>query len=311
MKFEIDMLNVGNADAMTIRYWGEDNQEVVILIDAGKPEHGPTVEQHILKHTEQQKINLAICTHSDDDHIGGFNYLLDCGIEIDEFWMHDPASYRERISLSNNYNPPKEQSIDESIRQALALRTQLNNTIITLQPFAGLTYDRAPIRILAPTDDYYLTRLKRFRDINNLFEVHGALTNPQMKALTGIDPSKTNNTSVITYFHPGKFKYLFTADADATSLDAACQIEDLSNLDWLQIPHHGSKYNINSKLARHFNPKTAYISAAGKEMKPHPDVIKLFKNETRTEIFSTEGRSLLRKFNTQSRPGFRKASPNY
>lgn len=313
MKFEIDMLSVGNADAITIRYWGDDNQEVVILIDAGKREHGARIIRHIRNNTEQKKINLAICTHSDNDHIGGFKYLLDQEIEIDEFWMHDPENYREKLTkLLKEASNKGLTSLNESLKQALNLMKQINGNIDHKEPFTGLVYRKAPLTILAPTAQYYITRLKGFRDIKNLVEIQTILFEPKcvqlFESLKGKDPSNENNSSVITFFHPGKLKYLFTADADVSGLEVACDVKNLTDLNWLQVPHHGSYNNLNEDIVRHFNPRVAYISAAGIENKPHPDIVKLLK-KTRAQIFTTEGVSLLHRYRTPKREGYGPAKP--
>ncbi len=100
MKFEIDMLAVGNADAIVIHYFDDNDEEFIVLIDAGKTrEHGKKIEEHIKKYTIKKSIDLAITTHPDGDHIGGFFYLLESDIEISEFWIHDPSSHKIRTDL--------------------------------------------------------------------------------------------------------------------------------------------------------------------------------------------------------------------
>ena len=106
-KFEIDMLNVGAADAILIRCFNEQNYEYIILVDAGNKKDGEQITNHIKKYYQQQYIDLAICTHPDNDHIGGFEYVLD-NIEIKEFWIHDPAAHVELEDVKRMRMPRKD-----------------------------------------------------------------------------------------------------------------------------------------------------------------------------------------------------------
>lgn len=298
------MLNVGNADSFMIRYFGDDDKEIVILIDAGKSHHGDKVAEHIQKYTTSGKVDLAICTHPDNDHIGGFHKVFD-KIKIEEFWMHDPTQYRTTVKKmlkmeKDNGSPTR--LLLENLNQSISLMDRIGkiDDLIHKTPFAGLTYDKAPITILAPSEPYYVDRLKDFKDIHQLFENRQGLLFEDYLYLdekkAGIDGSKPNNSSVITLFHPLLKKYLFTADADVTGLEEAKSNQDLSKLEWMQIPHHGSINNIDAKNLAFFDPELAYISASGRENKPHATVIEMIKNNTRAKIFTTadNGGMLLR-----------------
>ncbi len=54
----------------------------------------------------------------------------------------------------------------------------------------------------------------------------------------------------------------------------------------MQIPHHGSRRNIATKLIEHFRPTTAFVSADGSDKHPNAAVVHTFKN-VGTEVFST------------------------
>jgi hypothetical protein len=54
----------------------------------------------------------------------------------------------------------------------------------------------------------------------------------------------------------------------------------------MQIPHHGSRRNINEKVINYFKPRLAYVSAAGNNKHPRKKVVNAFKNEG-THVFST------------------------
>jgi beta-lactamase superfamily II metal-dependent hydrolase len=327
MKYEIEMLDVGNADAILLRYFDEEDLEYVILIDAGRQEHGSKVVDHIMRYTEQQYIDLAICTHPDDDHIGGFFEVLD-KIEIKEFWIHDPNLYRDKVRELRGLVEDQDdlekglKLVLETLDDSLSLIDIIDQKVkIRREPLTGLTFPNVPITVTGPTADYYLDRLGGFRQIGLLLE--GDLTIEKARKAeslltkffaegsglgSGKDSSKENNSSAIILFHPGEKRYLFTSDADINGLNAACGTYDLEELDWMQIPHHGSIKNINSRLIEHFRPKVAYISAAGNQNKPHKSVVDAFKSAGAI-VYSTINGPILRRYKMPLRPNYSRATP--
>ena len=77
-KYEIDMLDVKAADAILIHFYDDDSKKwKVVLIDAGTYESGKEVVDFVRNKYDTFYIDLAICTHCDDDHFGGFIYILE------------------------------------------------------------------------------------------------------------------------------------------------------------------------------------------------------------------------------------------
>ena len=57
-KYEIDMLEVGAADAFLLHFWDDETKyEYVILIDAGNYEDGKKVAKFIHEHYKKQYID--------------------------------------------------------------------------------------------------------------------------------------------------------------------------------------------------------------------------------------------------------------
>jgi len=69
-KYEIDILNVNDADAIIIRCI-LNGYQYIILIDAGNTSDYATIKNHLKDVYNNTYIDLAICTHPDKDHIGG------------------------------------------------------------------------------------------------------------------------------------------------------------------------------------------------------------------------------------------------
>lgn len=324
MRFEIDMLSVGNADATIIHYFNDDGKEFVVLIDAGKTgEHGKKIEEHIKKHTTKKCIDVAVNTHPDDDHIGGFFYLLNTGIEIGEFWIHDPSVHKIREDTDKRIDTTHierllenqrkrnlgnfEKSLSyvyESLHDSNSILTLIDRRKITrLEPFDERTHPEIPIRVLGPSPAYYEKKLDRYRDIQLLYEEekHLLLEKGQQAGPLSLrekllsdreyldlrnDRSNENNSSVIVCFYPDDDLYLFTADAGPEALNEVKSRYDLSDICFMQMPHHGSRYNITSDLLDYFNPGIAYISCRQTKHYPCTQLVNILK-ENGCEVFAT------------------------
>ena len=94
-KYEIDMLDVKSADAFLIHFYDDDDndKDYIILVDAGNYNNGPTIANFIKNRYGKKNIDLAICSHCDKDHFGGFVWLLE--------QIRDNAPNRINISQSD------------------------------------------------------------------------------------------------------------------------------------------------------------------------------------------------------------------
>ena len=100
-KYEIDMLSVGAADASLIHFYDDDNdREYIVLVDAGNYSDGVIITDFVRKRYGKTEIDLAICSHCDKDHFGGFVYLLEQirdnkrnRLDIMRMWINDPADH--------------------------------------------------------------------------------------------------------------------------------------------------------------------------------------------------------------------------
>ena len=104
--YQIEMLNVGDADAFIVYYITDDGGRHLVLIDAGRYDNGgEKVLNHLNSNYKDIPVELAIVTHPDDDHYGGFVYMLEqvklkatSAVSIHRFWLNDP---RKHISVDD------------------------------------------------------------------------------------------------------------------------------------------------------------------------------------------------------------------
>lgn len=90
MDIEINMLNVEDGDAI-ILLLKDNNRKSLVVIDGGYKKHFPKLQKRLNELLPQfdNKIDLLICTHYDNDHIGGVEYVLDHYHDrIEEIWIH-------------------------------------------------------------------------------------------------------------------------------------------------------------------------------------------------------------------------------
>lgn len=330
MKYEIEMLNVGNADAIIIRYINKEGYEYVVVIDAGNKHDGKKVVDQINTYTNQKYIDLAICTHPDNDHIGGFFYIVE-NMKINEFWIHDSANHVDvsevRKAISEATLTKKMNKITESIDNNINLLDLITKKGIShKEPFTGVSHSHIPLTVLGPSISFYESLIKNFRNVKQLFEEEKMLEYDEKEDYGLLwemlnedeslsdsldeddDRSSENNSSTIIAFHPeNSKKYLFTADTGPMALQEVVNLypEWTKDLDWLDVPHHGSKKNLNSALIKHFSPKVAFISGKGKKKYPSIAVVNALK-KVGTHVYSTskaEG-NIIHKVEFEFRPGY-------
>jgi beta-lactamase superfamily II metal-dependent hydrolase len=291
MKYEIEMLNIGCADSVILRYLTDSDQEWVVVIDAGNKGDGKKVMQKINNYTNQKYIDLAICTHPDNDHIGGFFDIVG-NMKISKFWIHEPAKHvdlkeiRKSITLTTLKRSLTlvTQSLDNS-SDLLSLIER--NGIVKEEPFSGLRHSKIPLFVVGPSIVYYDELLKSFRDIENLYKQEAYMeesrkSEADLETLSETldeedDKSSENASSAIVLSILDNKKYLFTGDANCEAQEKAGNEYDLSNLHWLKVPHHGSKYNLNSNLIKTYNPSISYIPCDGSKKYPSRAVVNSLK----------------------------------
>ncbi len=314
MALEIDMLSVGNGDAIIIRT-SDNTNEHVVLIDAGHHSDGETVINHIEKWTTRKDvIDLLISTHPHDDHIGGLLEVLD-KMKVQEVLIHDPNTFQEQIKSLKSI-ATREQT--ERAKKSLDSLNKVINKIDCKgipreQPFTGVEYellDGATLTVVGPTEEFYANpapQIKSRQEQTTTYSRSDAEVVDEND-----DASPFNNSCVITLLTHKNYKYLFTADAGPKSFNSAteCSSEDLSNVYWMQIPHHGSKSNITSELIERFSPNTAFVSAKGGDgIHPSAEVVRLFQRQG-CEVYGTfKGRLWHRNGNVPDREGYVTATP--
>jgi len=289
------MLSVGAADAFIIYFEDDTGREYLVVVDAGNYTDGQRIIDHIRKYYPKHiKIDLAIVTHPDRDHFGGFikmlekiSYRASNKVSIEKFWVNDPGNGhvdKNEIKWIN-----KEKTITVKARTVYDLTDNSNSpNLISMidrlgikreEKFAGNPllspcFAMPCFKILGPTKKYYEQLIPDFRNDELNFKKqededdadYDFIMDNSLSAnldLADDDPSAHNQSSLIFTFMPEENKkFLFMGDAGREAFNNIPKsgLYYATNVDWLKVPHHGSKHNMDSVMINSINPMIAYIS---------------------------------------------------
>jgi beta-lactamase superfamily II metal-dependent hydrolase len=308
--YELDILKAGkekDADAITARFTRPDTSEIAhLVIDAGWQDDGDTVVQ-MLNRYKAPKVEVAIVTHPDSDHIGGMAKVFD-NFQVEDLLIH-------RLDQRGGAGLPAADAVRELVVKAQSLGTRIT------EPTPGLNAFGGALTILGPSDDYYEqlvaeqlpSTVAKSLGLAELREAFRSLADRVLEKLPvkevpfddGPGCGACNNSSVITLLRLGDKCVLLTADAGVPAINAALDYAETAGLDAVrpfivQIPHHGSRRNASSKLLdRVLGPigqesgGVAFVSVVSTTNAKHPSgrVVNAYKRRG-YPYFWTAGNSL-------------------
>jgi len=302
MAYEVDYIPVDggekSGDAIVLRFGnlnGQRSEQSIVVIDGGFKDSGELLVEHIGKYYGTDQVDLIISTHPDEDHISGLSVVLE-KLKVGGLLMHKPWDHAADIKSFFKNKSITVSGLEKRIEKSLQYASDLEDlatkkNISVFEPFQGLKLGGESVHVLAPSSDYYESLLPSFRSTPQPkaeFDILTQLRKPAGEAVKwiqdhiGIDllnddddtTSPENNSSTIILFTVDDHKLLFTGDAGKTALLNAITYAsslgiNLADLRFLDVPHHGSKRNLNSKILKRIKGDTAFVSAS-KDSKKHP-----------------------------------------
>lgn len=294
------MLNVGRADAIIIEVL-DDLSDKVIFLDTGFEHNYDHVKNYFELHirpnlVDEFKITLIV-THPHKDHIGGvFNLIRDYSDYIEVCYFNNFYSFFSATDIEAiyDYTPHddfgviKISKLIESIEYSKNLVEILGKHKILLEP---LLSDYIPIsgqsfKVLSPSSTYYLSLIEKIK--RQIADDSYAIERPA-KPDHDDDPCnmidqviETNlvnmTSSIISFNDLRNNNYFFTSDCSTHSFDDALHNGfTFDNCVLLQLPHHGCRRNISSKLIKLIDPQIIWVSTNGKKLKTWIDTIACIK----------------------------------
>jgi len=222
--------DVGQGDAILVTYGTTQ-----ILVDGGE---GRDVLDCLSKHIPfwDRTIELVVLTHPQKDHFGGL---------IDVF-----RRYKVGHFLAN--------SLDSGSQEYEVLKSVVGGgSTDVINPTSSMMLGLGLIRleVVWPTEEFSLANSR-----STSGNVLGATT-------TTRDP---NDFSIVTVLRLGEFDALLTGDIGPKIIDRILETGTIGDMEYIKIPHHGSKNGLTDNLLRFTDPEVAVISVGEKNRYGHP-----------------------------------------
>ena len=280
----IKFFPVGCGDAISIRFLGNDNKYHNILIDGGYQNMYPLGIKNEIQEIIQREecIDLWIITHIHEDHIGGIRQFVrekrlreKVDISKTTFWFNY-SNYAIEVDIKeSDYTSVND---GRKLRDFLKENSKLSEKITT--EIVKKDFYGALITILSPDKNHYDKFIKDWKDKEQVLiekeeaEFKTSEENDYETKIEDFDLSKftedndvDNGSSIAFLFEYNNQKILFTADSHPSvlvnSLRQKYSKEKKLELDYMQIAHHGSKFNTSNPLLELIDCQKYIISGDG------------------------------------------------
>ncbi|GGM03628.1 MBL fold hydrolase [Streptomyces cinereus] len=282
----INIIDAGYGDCLLL-----DFIHTKILIDCGPKNF--KIRKSVLSSLktlvgEDGKLDIAIVTHNDDDHIGGFKYLIDENVEISKIIFNSVEDIPDILK-----NTEKQISFPQD--NELRLKILKDKDITPIFLYRGsepLQLHHIKIIPLTPTNEILKNIYKFYnskilnnesaqKQISSSIESEITLGEALKKVRENKDrfekdPSITNKSSISFIIESNNFTGLFLGDAHAEDILEGLKISGYINKKFnvVKLSHHGSHRNTSSELLEAIG-KTEYIICANKTKHNHPNNVTL------------------------------------
>ncbi|SEW56406.1 ComEC/Rec2 family competence protein [Chitinophaga arvensicola] len=285
---EIKFFDAGCGDAIHIRFLGDDGLYHNILIDGGSESediYTNSIRKEIEKIVQRSEIiDLWIITHIDDDHIGGILRLIN-----DEtiFSQLDISKTKVWYNYSQwDYDTGIRNTNLKSVRQGIKLREFLSkhahlNEFIT-DELGVIDFWGARITLLSPDSEKLKKMIIKWkREEIKIVKKKSAEKKAGKKndyktkledfnlELFKEDNSEENGSSIAFILTFNGSNFLFLADSHPSVISRALKNlgylpgEKKIELAYMQVSHHGSKFNTSDLLLDLINCGHFIVSADG------------------------------------------------
>jgi beta-lactamase superfamily II metal-dependent hydrolase len=272
-------------DAILARY-GINGQYQVIVIDGGTDDSGEAIVEHIKRvYGPNTTIEHVICTHPDSDHACGLRCVMR-ELPVKTLWLHGVWHHAQEMLPYFEDKRWTADGLAAKIRSEYSVIAELvdladRQRTPVYEPFEGQQI--GPFTVLSPTRWAYLRLVPQFRKtpapdvdalkLENMWIEPAAATglaallgNLMEKAIEwvpewwdlellkdGAVTAAENESSTVLYGRFGTASVLLTADVGVNALwwamDYADRTQiDLSALNLVQVPHHGSRSNVGPSV---------------------------------------------------------------
>ncbi len=324
-KYEIRFFAVGTTkkggDAIFIRLYDKESNVKVILIDGGYQDTAERIINY-MKSLGLDTINLMINTHPDLDHISGLVTIMNSPeIKVEKLMYNRPwrdnnikaALFSDSRITDKSLNKRLTQCFKKAyeLEQAAFHKSEISGKGCNIiHPQVGNSYYDC-LYVLGPTAEHYRNNLLASDKVpTNDYNIENQPYLPKklnwkkyirffVEWFNNEETSAINETSMVLFLQLPDKNFLFTGDVGKGGLTQAINylyhtgpIIDF-RITHLQLPHHGSRKNINPEIIEEINCNNFIISCPpGGEEFGHPSarlVNKILEIRPKAQIFKTAG----------------------
>ncbi|ELO1772341.1 hypothetical protein QXB69_000372 [Vibrio fluvialis] len=271
---KIEIIDAGHGDCILVTCG-----EVLILIDSGPKSF--KIRKYVIDRLKNllcgRAIDIAVVTHNDDDHIGGFKSILESNISIKKFIFNSLSYISNVLKLKgNNKQISYQQDIDlnkilkELNIEVLALNS--SDQAIFLQPdLKIIPLTPSPSTLKSMHDD----AINKNKQISKLIKKELSISECLETIRKGQDHfekdrSITNKSSLSLIIEYQGNSVLFLGDSHEEDVVAALSNYEFNNFKAVKLSHHGSEKNTSRELISLIG-KTEYILCGDKSSHEHPN----------------------------------------
>lgn len=331
-KYIVRFFKVGEAskggDAILIVFYDDSfpkNRPHVILIDGGYKQTAVQIVNYIKKTLGLSKIDYMFNTHPDADHINGLIEIIEnSDLQIGRLVFNRPwvdsginaSDFIDRRKTDKSVN----QDLTKCFSSAAELERIAQNRVVNgakkpitiIRPIQGKIIDNF-IWVVGPSKQHYADHIlladglanNRVKDKDGKFVPYTYETEEYDSSKGEIEwfgdeiTSPVNETSLVLAFNAPDKLYLFTGDAGkeclCDALNYYINLNDVNrydDFDVMQLPHHGSRKNINPDIIEAVDAETYIISCPPEGRKEgHPSqrlINKILEINKNAKIYQTK-----------------------
>jgi beta-lactamase superfamily II metal-dependent hydrolase len=351
MSIEIEFLPVGDdsGDAICIRYGNALQGYHMHVVDGGYTATSDTIIKHIEQfYGRDTIIEHMVLSHADDDHATGLAKVVE-HFPVANIWMNRPWLF-VRETIQHFHKGYGEEGLYKKMRDLHPYLIDIEDAAASklYPPQIHDVFQGAQIgafTVLAPSRDRYVQMIPDLEKTPQSYAAEaqktilGGFLSEALKRVTEyVDEnwsietlpnnpqpptSYSNESSVVQYgFYEGK-RIMLTADVGPVGLNEAVDYAIargfIGHLDFIQVPHHGSRHNVTpnvlDRLLGNVQDKNAprrgiaMASVGNKKLEyPRPQVVNAFKRRG-YPIWTMRNIAMCMPFNIDHRPGWRSPDP--
>ncbi|EOX4463469.1 ComEC/Rec2 family competence protein [Vibrio alginolyticus] len=276
--------NAANGDCLLLI---DNNTGFSILVDAGPKKSAITkrIYSQIQGLVRNNRINLAIVTHNDDDHIGGFKKLLSSGLEVDKF-IFNSHDLIDKILSKDSREKKISYRQDQELRSQLESKKIENMALNSNGYFIEKSYGNFELSFHSPNKGS-LEKYKNWLDkekekqrntkVSKSCESH---SKEQAELLAQSDDGfvedkrEPNGSSLAIDIKIGNRRFLLLGDSHpSVVIESLLKLKEKPKYDLVKISHHGSIKNTSNELLNSFTTNNYLICSDASSNHGHPSLV--------------------------------------